>query len=113
MTEGQLSHIRNEYIVASMDADEAEDACRKRLALIGERLVTLGRAFIDRPEEVNPVPEPISSYDYRKEIAILRDGEAAIKLSADLRQLIQQAKAMRQRLESFKSGPFSSPASES
>lgn len=113
MTEGQLSHIRNEYIVASMDADEAEDACRKRLALIGERLVAIGRAFIDHPEEVNPLPEMISVYDYRKEIATLRDGEAAIKLSFDLRQLSQRAKAMRQRLETFKNGPFSSPASES
>jgi hypothetical protein len=111
MTEGQLSHIRNEYIVASLDADEAEDACRKRLALIGERLVAIGRAFIDHPEEVNPVPETISIYDYRKEVATLRDGEAAIKLSAELRQLMQRAKAMRQRLESFKSGPFSSSAS--
>jgi hypothetical protein len=112
MTEGRLSHIRNELIVASLDADEAVRACKKRLSLIGERLEALGRAFVGHPEEVNPLPEPTRIYDYREEIATLRDGEAAIKLAAELRQLVQQAKAMRQRVESFTSGPFSSPSSE-
>jgi hypothetical protein len=106
MTEGQLSHLQNEVFRASFDAHQAVETCRARLALIGQNLQTIGFALIEHPEEVTPLPEPISSYDYRKAIEALRDGEKAVKLCADLRNLIQQAKAADQRKAILTAGPF-------
>jgi hypothetical protein len=106
MTEGQLSHVQNEALRASFDAHQAVQTCRGRLALIGQKLHTIGFALMEHPEEVNPLPEPISSYDYRKEIEAIRDGEKAVTLCADLRNLIQQAKAADQRKAMLTTGPF-------
>jgi len=106
MTEGQLTHVQNEALRASFDAHQAVETCRMRLALIGQNLQTIGFALTEHPEEVNPLPEPISPYDYRKAIETLRDGEKAVKLCAELRNLIQQAKAADQRKAMFTGGPF-------
>ena len=72
MTEGQLSHLRNEILGASLDAEQAVLACRLRLSLIGQHLKTIGLALEEHPEEINPLPEPTSALDYRKQIEILR-----------------------------------------
>ena len=106
MTEGQLSQLQNEILRASFDAEQKVQACRLRLAIIGQHLQDIGRAFQEHPEEINPLPEPTSAYDYRKEIAVLRDGENAIQLCKELRALIQTAKAAKMREGMFKSGPF-------
>jgi hypothetical protein len=106
MTEGQLSHIQNEYLRNALDAQAAVDTCRAHLRLLGLQLLSIGQAAIDHPEEINPLPEPISLYDYRREIAALRDGERIVKMCAELRTLIQKAQAAENMQASFKNGPF-------
>lgn len=106
MTEGQLSHIQNEYIRNALDAQAAVETCRAHLRLIGLQLLSIGQAVIDHPEEVNQLPEPTSLYDYRKEIAALRDGERAVKMCAELRTLIQKAKAAENLRAALETGPF-------
>src|SRR5580658_1878987 len=106
MTEGQLSHLQNQILRASLEAEQEVQACRLRLSLIGQRLQTLGRAFIEHPEEVTPLPEPTSFYDYREEIRVFRDAETALRLSSELRNLIQKAKAAAECEAALKSAPF-------
>lgn len=106
MTEGQISHLENEILRNAFDAERAVEISRLRLSLLGQHLESIGRALQEHPEEVTPLPEPTSTYDYRKEITTLRDGEKAVQLCAQLRSLIQQAKAAEARKAMLKSGPF-------
>ena len=107
MTEGQLSALQQEIASAAFDAEQSVQASRARLALFGQRLEAIGQALQEHPEEVNPLPEPISPYDYRKEIAVLRDGEKVVKLCAELRLLMERAKTAEKRKGMLAFGSFS------
>ena len=108
MTEAQQTVFENEILRAAFAAEKAVSIHKLRLSIVADRLETLVRAFREHPEEVTPLPEPHSLYDYRAEIAILRDGEKALRMCADLRSLIQNASEAEKRKGMLISGPFAS-----
>ena len=106
MTGEQLANLENEVFQAALSAEKAVAACRLRLSIIGQHLETIGRALQEHPEEVTPLPEPISPHDYRTEINALRDGEKAIQLCNELRVLRERAKQAEARRAMLANGPF-------
>ena len=106
MTSEQLTHAQSEFIRAAVEAEMAVRTCKMRLAVIGQYLEALGRAFQDHPEEIRSVPEAHSVFDYRKAIEILREGEKHLKMCDEFRSLTQQAQMAKQRQAMFTSGPF-------
>jgi len=108
MTEAQQTVFENEIIRAAFAAEKAVSTHRLRLSVVADHLETLARAFREHPEEVTPLPNPHSLYDYRAQVAVLRDGEKALSMCADLRSLIQKANDAEKRKGMLISGPFAS-----
>jgi hypothetical protein len=107
MTTEQQTHFENEILRAALIAQREENASRLRLSAIGQQLQSLGRALQQHPEEVTPLPEPQSVYDYREPLNAL-DRKRVVDLCAELRSLGQAVKAAEQRKAMLTYGPFSS-----
>jgi hypothetical protein len=109
MTEGQQAHFENEILGAALSAEKDVIACRLRLAVMGQHLESLGCALQEHPEEVNPLPEPQSMYDYREGLRLIRtEGQKVVDMCKELRVLIQRAKTAGKRKEMLSSGAFAS-----
>lgn len=101
MTEAQLGSLQNDILRAAFDAQQSVEAIRLRLSLIGQSLGAIARAFEEHPEEITTLPEANSLYDYRKEIAVLRDAENSLRICAELRVQIERAKSAERRKQSL------------
>jgi hypothetical protein len=112
MINAQQTVLENEIISAAFAAEKAISTERLSLSVVADRLETLARAFREHPEEVRPLPDPHSLYDYSAEVAVLRDGEKAIRMCADLCILIEKSKQAEMRKGMLISEPFASHDSD-
>ena len=83
MTENQQVYREKEILHAAYASEKEAVGFRQRLFVIGQQLVSLGRALQEHPREVTPLPEPQSLYDYRDGLNM--DRGLIIRLCDDLR----------------------------
>jgi hypothetical protein len=107
MTAEQQAHLESQVLHAAFTAEKAVAACRLRIALVGQQLEALGRGLQHHAEEVTPLPEPTSMYDYREGLNAL-DRTKLTGMCNELRALIQAADAAEKRKAMLTAGPFAS-----
>lgn len=99
MTEQSRIELQKEVLYSASLVRRNCEAVRVKLATIGERLVCLGKALQNHPEQVKPLPEVHAEYDYREALNEMGSArQQIIDLCDELRNLEQQKMTTEQRV---------------
>jgi hypothetical protein len=98
MTEAQQAEQEKDLLYAVHVAERDARAFMNKLSLMGQEIESLGRALQEHPEEVTPLPEPHSMYDYRAGLNLMGDRKNVISLCNEYRSRIQKVKVAKSRI---------------